>query len=494
MWRSWVKGGTAIPADQEAITITRSLPHGPVAAVLGTLRKIGLDRLLGPAPRSGPEDNRCRDLVVAMIASRIIAPASKLATATALDPTTAATTLGEELGLGAVSEVELYAALDWLLVRQPAVENALARRHLKGGTLVLYDVSSSYFEGRCCELARRGYSRDDKKGSLQIVYGLLCAPDGCPVAIEVLDGNTGDPDTVAAQISKLKQRFGLSHVVLVGDRGMITEARIGQDVKPAGFDWITALRAPAIKDLVEGGAIQMSLFDDRDMAAITSPDYPGERLIVCRNPDLARERGCKREDLLQATERDLAPIVRAVARKTKPLHGAALIGLRVGAVLNKHKMAKHFELSITDTSFTFARKTREIAAEAARDGVYVVRTSVPAESLDDAGTVRAYKSLSQVDIDQSWRLSRFSVGGMGRIDRWRSAAPWERRCKDFFELGDGGGIGMDESGMAWPRGNLTAAETAVLDPAIESRLGHAEMFGQFPDSPFHAYPVDTYTH
>ena len=396
-FRALLKGGTAIPADKEAITITRSLPHGPVAAVLGTLRKIGLDRVLGPATRMGPEDNRCRDLVVAMIASRIIAPASKLATATALEPATATTTLGEVLGLGAVKEAELYTALDWLLARQPVIETALARRHLSGGTLVLYDVSSSYFEGRCCELARLGYSRDDKKGSLQIVYGLLCAPDGCPVAIEVFEGNTGDPDTVAAQITKLKQRFGLSHVVLVGDRGMITEARIGKDVKPAGFDWITALRAPAIKELVEGGALQMSLFDDRDMAAITSPDFPGERLIVCRNPDLARERGRKREDLLLATERDLQPIARAVARKANPMRGAAAIGIRVGTVLNKHKMGKHFELSITDTSFTFARKTAQIAAEAARDGVYVVRTSLPAETLDDAGTVRTYKSLSQVE-------------------------------------------------------------------------------------------------
>jgi len=396
-FRTLLKGGTAIPADKEALTITRSLPHGPVAAVIGTLRKIGLDRLLGPASGNGVEENRCRDLVVAMIASRIIAPASKLATAKSLDPATASTTLGEVLGLGPVDEDELYTALDWLRARQPAVEQALARRHLRGGTLVLYDVSSSYFEGRCCDLAQRGYSRDDKKGSLQIVYGLLCASDGCPVAVEVFEGNTGDPDTVATQIAKLKQRFGLSHVVLVGDRGMITEARITEDVKAAGLDWITALRAPAIKGLVEGGALQMSLFDDRDMAAITSPDYPGERLIVCRNADLARERARKREELLAATERDLAPIVRAVARKTNPLRGAAEIGLRVGAVLNKHKMAKHFELTITDTSFTFARRAKEIADEAARDGIYIIRTNIPQEALNDAAVVRSYKSLAQVE-------------------------------------------------------------------------------------------------
>src|SRR5207244_2471217 len=271
--RALLKGGTVLPSGEDAITIKRSLPHGHVAAVLGTLRRIGLDRLLGPA------GNRCRDLVVAMIVARLIAPISKLATAKALDPATAASSLGAVLGLGEVDEDELYVALDWLLERQPQVEAALARRHLKNGTLVLYDVSSSYLEGRCCELARLGYNRDGKRGKLQIVYGLLCAPDGCPVAIEVFEGDTGDPATLAAQIDKLKQRFDLSHVVLVGDRGMITHARIEAEIAPAGLDWITALRAPAIRALVEAGTLQMSLFDQRDMAAITSPDYPGARLI-----------------------------------------------------------------------------------------------------------------------------------------------------------------------------------------------------------------------
>jgi hypothetical protein len=390
-FRALLKGGTVIPAGQEAVTITRSLPHGHVAAVLGTLRRIGLDRLLGP------DGHRCRDLAIALIASRVIAPTSKLATAKALDPATAASSLGEVLSLGPVDEDELYAALDWLLARQPAIETALAKRHLEGGTLVLYDVSSSYLEGRCCELAKRGYNRDGKAGKLQIVYGLLCAADGCPVAIEVFDGNTAVPATLVSQISKLKQRFGVSHVVLVGDRGMITQARISEDVKPAGLDWITALRAPSIKALVEGGALQLSLFDDRDMAAITSPDYPAERLIVCRNPDLARERGRKRQDLLTATERDLSAIAAATGRKRQPLRGAAAIGIKVGAVLDKHKMAKHFNLTITDTGFRFARKTDAIAAEAALDGIYVVRTSLPAATLDDAGTVRAYKSLAFVE-------------------------------------------------------------------------------------------------
>jgi hypothetical protein len=389
--RALLKGGTVVPAGQEALTITRSLPHGHVAAVLGTLRRSGLDRLLGPA------GSRCRDLAIALIVSRIIAPTSKLATAKALDPATAASSLGMVLGLGEVDEDELYTALDWLLARQPAVEAALAKRYLEGGTLVLYDVSSSYLEGRRCALARRGYNRDGKKGKLQIVYGLLCAADGCPLAIEVFAGDVADPATLSSQIIRLKQRFHLTHVVLVGDRGMITQARIGEDLKPAGLDWITSLRAPSIKALVEGGAFQLALFDQRDMAAITAPEFPGERLIVCRNPDLARERSRKRDELLAATERDLAALAAAVARRNRPLRGAAKIGLKVGAVLDRHKMAKHFALTITDDGFSFARKTAAIAAEAALDGLYVVRTSLPAESLDDAGTVGAYKSLALVE-------------------------------------------------------------------------------------------------
>ncbi len=252
-------------------------------------------------------------------------------------------------------------------------------------------------EGRCCPLAQRGYSRDGRQGTLQIVYGLLCAPDGCPVAIEVFEGSTGDPMTLATQVEKLKQRFGLDHVVLVGDRGMITQARLTADVKAAGLDWITALRAPAIQDLVKGGVLQLSLFDQRDMAAITSPDFPGERLIVCRNPDLAAQRTRKREELLAATERDLARTQAGVARKRKPLRGTAAIALAVGAVIEQHKMRKHFDLAITDQSFAFARKTAEIAAEAATDGIYIVRTSLAAEVLDDTATVRSYKSLSQVE-------------------------------------------------------------------------------------------------
>ena len=390
-FRMLLKGGTVIPSDQQAITIIRSLPHGHVTAALGTARKIGLDRLLGP------DGNRCRDLILALVVNRILDPGSKLAAARALSPDTATSSLGQQLGLGVVGEDELYSALDWLAVRQPAIEAALAKRHFTGGTLVLYDVSSSYLEGRCCSLAQFGYSRDGKRGKLQIVYGLLCATDGCPVAIEVFAGSTADPATLTSQVTKLRQRFGLDHVVLVGDRGMITQARITEDLKAAGLDWITALRAPAIKALRDAGALQMSLFDERDMAAITAPDFPGERLIVCRNRGLGAERARKREDLLLATERDLARIAAAVARKRRPLRGQAEIGIAVGAVIDQHKMAKHFALAITDTCFTFTRKANEITAEAALDGIYIVRTSLPATALDDTATVRNYKSLSLVE-------------------------------------------------------------------------------------------------
>ena len=389
--RGVLKGGTVIPAGQDAFTLTRSLPHGHVAAALGTARRIGLDRLLGP------DGDRCRDLVLALLIGRILDPVSKLAAARTLSPATASSSLGEALGLGTVADDELYAALDWLLERQPAIETALAKRHLQNGTLVLYDVSSSYLEGRCCPLAQRGYNRDGKKGMLQIVYGLLCAPDGCPVAIEVFAGNTGDPTTLGPQIDKLKQRFGLTHVVLVGDRGLITEARISADIKAAGLDWITALRGPAIKELLNSGLIQLTLFDTRDMAAITSPDFPGERLVVWRNADLAAERARKREELLVATETDLAAIKARVERKRKPLRGTAAIALEVGAVFNTHKMRKHFDLTITDDAFNFARKSAEIAAEAATDGLYVVRTSLAEATLGDADTVRSYKSLSLVE-------------------------------------------------------------------------------------------------
>jgi hypothetical protein len=389
--RALLKGGKVIAAEREAISIRRSLPHGHVAAALGTLRAIGLDRILGPA------GNRCCELVIAMLVSRLLAPASKLATARALDPATASSSLGEVLGLGPVDEDELYVALDWLLERQPAIEKTLAKRHLKDGVLVLYDVTSSYVEGRCCPLAKLGYNRDGKKGKRQIVYGLLCAADGCPVAVEVFEGDTADPKTLSVQIAKLKERFGLSRVVLVGDRGMITQARLDEEIKPAGLDWITALRAPAIRALLDAGAFQLDLFDERDMASITSPDYPGERLMICRNPQLARLRTRKREDLLSSTERDLAPIRDAVRRTRNPLRGRTEIALKVGAVLNHYKMAKHFELTIDEDRFDFRRNAEAITQEAVLDGIYVVRTSLPAETFNDAATVAAYKGLSGVE-------------------------------------------------------------------------------------------------
>jgi transposase len=382
-------------ADQaQGLNLLRSLPHGHVAAALGTLRKLGLDRVLSDA---GRQSERAVALCTAMIVARLIDPASKLATARGLDDETAICSLGRVLGLGALDEQELYGALDWLVEQQERVEKALARRHLKNGTLVLYDVTSTYFEGRTCPLARFGYNRDGKRHKLQIVFGLLCTLEGCPVAIEVFEGNVGDPSTLASQINKLKQRFRLDRVVLIGDRGMITTARLEQTVKPAGLDWITALRAPAIRSLVEAGAIQLSLFDERDLAEITTPDYPGERLLICRNPMLAGERTRKRGELLDATEQNLTAIQARVQRARKPLRGKDKIALAVGAVINRYKMAKHFAVTITDVGLTFERNIAQINAEAALDGVYVLRTSIKSETLDATSTVKAYKQLAQAE-------------------------------------------------------------------------------------------------
>lgn len=394
--RMLLHGGVALARADAALTIARSLPHGHVAAVLGTANQVGLPKLLTER-RGGPSSRRYRDLVLALIVNRVIQPASKLATVRALNAVTAASSLGKRLGLGEVAEREIYAALDWLLAQQARVENGLAKRHLKSGTLVLYDVSSSYLEGRCCELARHGYSRDHRPDRLQITYGLLCNREGCPVAVEVFEGDTADPMTLGSQVSKLKARFGLERVVLVGDRGMITSARIREDLVPAGLDWITALRAPQIKELAQGGPLQLSLFDDRDLAEIASPDYPGERLIVCRNPLLAAERRRKRDDLLAATERDLSRIALMVERRRAPLRGKAEIGLTVGAVLDKHKMGKHYDLTITNAGFTWRRKADTLAAEARLDGLYVIRTNVPAAALAAEEVAGAYKSLARVE-------------------------------------------------------------------------------------------------
>jgi hypothetical protein len=394
--KALLAGGTVV--GREELKVERSLPHGHVAAALGVIRQIALDRLILSTARDEPS-RRSRDLVVGLIVDRLIAPRSKLGFVRAVDPATACSSLGVVLGLERVAEREVYAALDWLLGQQPRIEAGLARRHLREGTLVLYDVSSSYFEGCKCPLARFGYSRDHRADRRQIVYGLLCTRDGLPIAVEVFDGNTADPATLALQIRKLKARFKLDRVVLVGDRGMITSARIRDDLGPAGLDWITCLRAPQIQALAAADSpVQPSLFDERDLAEITAPEeFPGERLIVCRNPLLAGERARKRAELLAATERDLARIRQAVERRQAPLRGLAEIGIAVGAVLDKHKMAKHFEVGIGAASLTFRRKGESLAEEARRDGIYVVRTSVPTEVMVPAETVQAYKDLAQVE-------------------------------------------------------------------------------------------------
>ncbi len=389
--RAVLRGDRLVPAG-EGLEIVRALPYGHVAAALGIARRIGLDRLV-----SGPQ--RKRDLALALIVARLIEPAAKLATARALDEATASTALGPALGLGTVTANEIYAALDWLGAQQDKIETKLAKRHLAGATLVLYDLTSTYLEGRCCPLAHHGHSRDGRADKLQIVFGLICSRDGCPIAVEVFSGNTGDPSTLKAQIDKLKDRFGLARIAIVGDRGMITKARIAADIAPAGLDFITALRAPAIKALAEAdGPLQLSLFDERDLAEIESPDYPGERLVACRNLALAKERARKREELLAATERDLAAIQERVRRERKPLRGAAAIGEAVGAVLDRRKMGKHFEKTIGEADFSFARKQKQIEAEARLDGIYVLRTGLPKkDGLDAAEVVLAYKSLSRVE-------------------------------------------------------------------------------------------------
>jgi hypothetical protein len=374
-----------------AFEITRSLPHGHVAAVLGTARQLGLEELIDPVP------SRHRDLVTAMAVAQVIAPDSKLAIARGLREETAAGSLGEVLHLGGCDEDDLYAAMDYLHARQDEIQDALAARHLAGGTVVLYDVSSAAFEGRTCPLGAIGHPKDGVRGRLQIVYGLLTSKDGIPVAIEVYQGNTGDPTTVASQVDKLKDRFGLDKVVLVGDRGMLTAARLREDVAPAHLDWITALRAPQVKALVRDGDLQLTLFDQADLAEITSPDFPGERLVACKNPFLEAERARKRESLLAATEADLAKIAAACARARRPLRGKDTIAVRADRVLRRRKVAKHFTAEITDDSIRYARDQDSITAEAKLDGIYVVRTSIGPGHLDSGEVVSSYKALAQVE-------------------------------------------------------------------------------------------------
>jgi len=383
------------PAD--AFQILRASPHSHVAAALGTLRRLGLEPILSRS--RGPE----RDLVVAMIVARILEPASKLATARGFHPETATSSLPAVLGLDeAIDEVQLYRSLDWLLERQQSIENALAKRHLVEGSVILYDVSSTYFEGRHCPLARFGHSRDERSGNLQIVFGLLTNSGGCPVAVEVFEGNTGDPTTVASQVSKLRERFHLKQIVLVGDRGMLTSARIREDLKPQeGLQWISALKSVQIQQLVQSGALQLSLFEQHDLGEILHASYPGERLIACRNPLLAEERSRKRNELLEATEKQLKRIVEATQRKKKPLRGRKEIGLAVGKILGRFKMGKHFSLFIEEDGFRCERKQANIEREAALDGIYVIRTSVPAETLSSEKVVGCYKGLS--DVERAFR-------------------------------------------------------------------------------------------
>ncbi|MGA9992281.1 MAG: IS1634 family transposase [Thiobacillaceae bacterium] len=387
-----LKGGVAVPSADDVFTVERSLPHGHVAAALGSAMACGAQDWFAAAPAS------LRRVLLAMLVARVVSPGSKLATHRMLRDETAAHSLGRVLGVGNIEADELYRALDWLHEAQPAIEKRLARQHLAGSTLVLYDLTSTWLTGRCCPLAARGHSRDGKRDDPQIVFGLICNADGCPIAVEVFEGNRADPATVSAQVAKLKDRFGIARIAWVGDRGMITSARIEQDLKPNGMDWISSLRSPQIALLAqERGPFQPSLFDERNLLEVDSEHFPGERLIVCRNPLLAEERARKRAELLAATETELAAIATAVLRQRNPLRGEPEIALRVGRVIDRYRMAKHFDLTIADARFTWKRKQAQIDAEAALDGLYVIRTSLPADQLDPNAAVAAYKSLSRVE-------------------------------------------------------------------------------------------------
>jgi transposase len=384
--------GEAPSTSSSAFDIIRSRPHGHAAAVLSTIARLGLPELLQES------DSRSRRAVLALIASRILEPGSKLATSRALREETCHSTLGESLGLSTVQEDDLYEAMDWLVERQAGVENGLAARHLQAGTLVLYDLSSTYFEGHHCPLAKYGYSRDERRSNRQIVFGLLSSSEGCPVAVEVFAGNTADPKTVTAQVKKLRERFHLERVILVGDRGMLTQKRIEEDLKEhEGLQWVTALRSTQIQVLMAQGAIQMSLFDEQDLAEITHADYPGERLIVCRNPLLARERARKRKELIEAAEKKLKEIETATQRSRQPLRGASKISFLIGKALASSKVEKYFRWSPTDTELKWERNGERIERDAALDGIYILRTNVSVEQLDREQTVLAYKRLATVE-------------------------------------------------------------------------------------------------
>ena len=391
-FRMLLRGGAVVENLAESFEVVREYPHGHVAAALGTLRQIGLEKILSA--------RRCRerDLAVGMIVARILEPRSKLATARGFSAETCSHSLGKVLGVECANEDDLYEALDWLGDRQERIEKTLARKHLENGVLVLYDITSTYFEGRTCPLARYGHSRDGRKDKLQIVLGLLCTGEGIPIAVEVFEGNTKDSKTVGRQIRKIREGFGIERVVLVGDRGMITQARIDEELRgEEGLGWITALTATQIRKLLEAKALQLSLFDEQDLAEIESPDYPGERLMACRNPLLADERARKREELLQATEKELDKIVAATRRPKRALRGRDRIGVRVGKVLGRFKVGKHFDLTITEDTFEYKRNTERIDQEALLDGIYIIRTSVSADCLNSEDAVGSYKRLSAVE-------------------------------------------------------------------------------------------------
>jgi transposase len=398
--RQVLKGDVAIgPSLPKAFDVIRSLPHGHVAAVLATIKQLGMAELLDS------KASRARQCVLAMIANRILEPGSKLAAARALDAETRHSTLGEELKLERVDEDDLYEAMDWLLPRQGQIEASLAKRHLSEGTLVLYDVTSTYFEGHTCPLAKYGHSRDERRNNPQIVFGLLCNREGCPVAVEVFEGNTADPKTLATQLTKLRDRFHLTRLVLIGDRGMLTEKRIEEELRPIeGLDWITALRAPQIQRLVSDGALQLSLFDQRDLAEITHPDYPNERLIVCRNPLLADERKRKRDELIQAAEKKLNAIVAATKRQRQPLRDVSTINFRIGKELGPLKVAKYFRWELRSEGLVVERDEKRIQLDATLDGVYVLRTSVKSEHSTTDQTVLAYKRLA--GVERAFRSSK----------------------------------------------------------------------------------------
>jgi hypothetical protein len=390
MIRLGLKGESIGPVTG-AMELVESRPHGHVAAVVGTIREIGLDRLF--ATRKSRE----KDLAVALVAGRVLHPGSKLSLSRFLDAESRASTLGQVLGVEGADENELYAAMDWLVERQAKIENALAKRHLANGCLVLYDVSSSYFEGKTCPLARYGYSRDHRGDRMQITYGLLCNADGCPVAVEVFDGATNDHQTVGSQIEKIKTRFGLDHVVLVGDRGMVSETTIRKELEPIGLDWITALKGGTVRKLAEARVITPSLFDTAKVAEIQHPDFPGERLIACFNPFTKERNGRRREDLLQATEQLLIKVHDATMRPRKPLSGKGEIGIAAGKALARTGMGKYFRLTIEEDRLYWQRRRLLIEEEDALDGIYVIRTKVPAQQMNAEQTRAAYQSLSRVE-------------------------------------------------------------------------------------------------